>query len=90
MSMSSDLPKAIVRILSNPVYMIVLLGACFHVLISGYGTFLPKYLEMNFGLTAAKASILTGKSISIVNYVCYHYFPKEFYVLTDDCKQNDI
>lgn len=57
-----DLPKAIGRLLRNPVFVFVLVGCCFNSYLVGFFTFLPKYLETYFGYSASFASILTGMS----------------------------
>ena len=55
-----DLPKAISRLLRNPVFVFVLAGCCFNSYLIGFFTFLPKYLETYFGYSASFASVLTG------------------------------
>jgi hypothetical protein len=60
MVLFTDLPKAMWRLVSNPILICNMAGACFNIFLVGYATFFPKYLEVQFGMTAAKASILTG------------------------------
>ena len=56
-----DLPTAIKLLLLNPTYMFFMLGACLHnFLLNGFLTFLPKYMEHQFGLTASDASFYSG------------------------------
>lgn len=56
-----DLPRALYRLFKNKMYLMIVCAMCFEVYISGFFTFLPKYLEQHFGLTASNASIMTGK-----------------------------
>lgn len=50
------------RILSNRVFMLVTLGFCFEItIISGFMTFLPKYIEHQFDVDNSLANIYTGK-----------------------------
>jgi len=56
-----DVPRSVVRVCCNPVYLCIILGACSHVTLVGFATFLTKYLQAHFGITAALASIYTGK-----------------------------
>ena len=55
-----DLPRACWRLLINPVYMTLIISLCITFSISGYTTFLPKYLQFYFGLSASWASVYTG------------------------------
>lgn len=49
------------RILSNRVFMLVTLGFCFEItIISGFMTFLPKYIEHQFDVDNSLANIYTG------------------------------
>lgn len=57
----ADLPRACWRLLINPVYMCLIISLCLTFSISGYTTFLPKYLQFNFGLSASWASVYTGR-----------------------------
>jgi hypothetical protein len=43
--------------------VLIICGACFDVYLSGSSALLPKYLELQFQITAAIASILTGETI---------------------------
>ncbi|ELU15238.1 hypothetical protein CAPTEDRAFT_212824 [Capitella teleta] len=62
-----DMPKALLRLIKNPVIVFVTCGTCFNVYLSGFSTFMPKYIEQQFQTTASMASILTGV-ISVFNY----------------------
>jgi len=56
-----DVPRSVWRVCCNPIYMCVVLGTCCHVSsYVGFATFLTKYLQAHFGITAALASIYTG------------------------------
>lgn len=60
-----DIPQSMLRLVSNPVYIVTCLGACMELMIvSGFVVFLPKYLETQFSLGKSQASVLTG-SIAI-------------------------
>ncbi|ELU09016.1 hypothetical protein CAPTEDRAFT_83735, partial [Capitella teleta] len=54
----SDFPAAFVRLMKNPLLVCLLVGSSFNVYLSGYSTFVPKYLAMQFQMTASMASIL--------------------------------
>ncbi|XP_065566168.1 solute carrier organic anion transporter family member 74D-like isoform X2 [Artemia franciscana] len=56
-----DFPTALKRLLSNKILMLNNIGGLFVVFaISGYITFLPKYMQVQFQQTAVTASILNG------------------------------
>lgn len=60
-----DIPRSMLRLVCNPVYVITCLGACMElIIVSGFVVFLPKYLETQFSLGKSEASIFTG-SIAI-------------------------
>ncbi len=58
----SDLPLAPYHLAKNPVYMVMIIALSFEVYLMGFNTFLPKYLQQHFGLTASKASVVAGKA----------------------------
>ncbi|GMT03456.1 hypothetical protein PENTCL1PPCAC_25630, partial [Pristionchus entomophagus] len=56
-----DFPLVISDLLRNPVYVSMVLGWMFgSYLISGYGTYLPKYIETQFGRSASMADLYAG------------------------------
>ncbi|CAH1798879.1 unnamed protein product [Owenia fusiformis] len=56
-----DLPKSLLRLLLNPVFMGLTVAYSFFVFwIVGYSAFLPKYIEAHFNVTATTANMLTG------------------------------
>ncbi|XP_017153695.1 solute carrier organic anion transporter family member 5A1 [Drosophila miranda] len=56
-----DIPKSMLRLVKNPVYIVTCLGACMELMIvSGFVVFLPKYLETQFSLGKSQANIFTG------------------------------
>ena len=57
------MPAAVCRLLSDPIYLILLLGTGVEVYMFGFTAFLPKYLSLQFGISASMASILVGKHI---------------------------
>ena len=60
----SDLPRACWRLLSNPLYVTLITSICFSFSLTGYTTFLPKYLQFYFGVSASWASVYSGTSYS--------------------------
>lgn len=61
LSVFSDIPVSMWRLLKNPVYVVTCLGACMELMIvSGFVVFLPKYLETQFSLGKSQASVFTG------------------------------
>ena len=56
-----DFPSAVARLLSNRILLYRTASSVLHILpIAGLYTFLPKYLESQFQLTAAKANMISG------------------------------
>lgn len=56
-----DFPKAVKRLLGNQVLMLRTASSVLHILpIAGLYTFLPKYLESQFRMTAHKANMISG------------------------------
>ncbi|XP_064619555.1 uncharacterized protein LOC135482995 [Lineus longissimus] len=52
------LVKALKRLLTNPIYMSIILGLVFSIFgFIGFFTFIPKYLETQFDITASKAAM---------------------------------
>lgn len=57
-----DFPKAVKRLLRNDILMFRTASSVLHILpIAGLYTFLPKYLESQFRLTAHAANMVSGK-----------------------------
>jgi len=56
----TDLPRSCWRLMTNPLYVALIISVCLSFSISGYTTFLPKYLQFHFGLSASMASVYTG------------------------------
>ncbi|XP_013098358.1 solute carrier organic anion transporter family member 5A1 [Stomoxys calcitrans] len=60
-----DIPHSMLRLVTNPIYIVTCLGACMELMIvSGFVVFLPKYLETQFSVGKSQASVFTG-SIAI-------------------------
>lgn len=60
--MCPDLPKAAVRILSNVTFLFVSLSYTAEcAIVTAFITFIPKFIESQFGIPASSASIYTGK-----------------------------
>lgn len=58
---SPDLPKAAVRILSNVTFLFVSLSYTAEcAIVTAFITFIPKFIESQFGVPASNASIYTG------------------------------
>ena len=56
-----DFPSALRILLCNPTNMLVnLAGATESLLVSGFATFMPKYIQNQYGLTAAMSATLGG------------------------------
>ncbi|XP_053960049.1 uncharacterized protein LOC128864424 isoform X1 [Anastrepha ludens] len=56
-----DIPQSMLRLVTNPVYIVTCLGACMELwIVSGFVVFLPKYLETQFSLGKSQASVFTG------------------------------
>ncbi|GMT33304.1 hypothetical protein PFISCL1PPCAC_24601 [Pristionchus fissidentatus] len=56
-----DFPLVISDLLRNPVYVSMVLGWMFgSYLIAGYGTYLPKYIETQYGQSASMADLYAG------------------------------
>lgn len=60
-----ELPKAAVRILSNVTFLFVSLSyTAESAIVTAFITFIPKFIESQFGIPASSASIYTGKCTS--------------------------
>ncbi|ESO83194.1 hypothetical protein LOTGIDRAFT_92173, partial [Lottia gigantea] len=56
-----DIPRSILRLLKNPIYIITTLGICCEIaIVSGFVVFLPKYIETQFGTSTSVANLFTG------------------------------
>jgi len=56
-----ELPKAIKALLTNPTYMFIAFGGAMDGFsVAGLSTFLPKFLQAQYGFTASLASVLVG------------------------------
>ena len=57
-----DLPTAIFQLMKIPPFLfITFAGATEGLITSGFATFMPKFIQNQFGVTAGWASMLTGK-----------------------------
>ena len=55
-------PKIVWALIRNPPFLFtVLAGASEGILTSGFATFVPKFIQNHFGVTAARAALYTGK-----------------------------
>ena len=58
-----DLPNAAKVLISNPTFVALsLAGATEGVLLAGFATFMPKFLESQFSVQASSAALIVGKS----------------------------
>uniref|UniRef100_A0A4W3JHK7 Solute carrier organic anion transporter family member n=1 Tax=Callorhinchus milii TaxID=7868 RepID=A0A4W3JHK7_CALMI len=56
-----DFPMALMMMLKNSVFMCLTISTCTEMVsLAGLGTFLPKFMETQFGQTASQAAILGG------------------------------
>lgn len=71
---SSDLPKAALRILSNMTFLFVSLSYTAEcAIVTAFITFIPKFIESQFGIPASNASIYTGKCFCKLFLLFYIY-----------------
>ena len=61
--LNSDLPVAMIRLVKNKLYMAIIFAICVKIYMGGFMTFLPKYIALQFGITASVASILSGNPL---------------------------
>lgn len=72
---SPDLPKAALRILSNMTFLFVSLSYTAEcAIVTAFITFIPKFIESQFGIPASNASIYTGKSLYSVSVTFFFLF----------------
>lgn len=65
-----DFPKAVKRLLKNDILVFRTASSVLHILpIAGLYTFLPKYLESQFRLTAHHANMISGSSPLFLSYM---------------------
>lgn len=56
-----QIPRSILTLLKNPTYMLISIGGAFDgMCISGLSTFLPKYIQVQYGYTAGVSALLFG------------------------------
>lgn len=54
-------PRVLLRTLSHPIFLLVVLSqVCTSSMVAGMATFLPKFLERQFSVTASYANLLIG------------------------------
>lgn len=61
-----ELPRAAIRILSNVTFLFVSLSyTAESAIVTAFITFIPKFIESQFGIPASNASIYTGKALPL-------------------------
>lgn len=56
-----DIPKSIYALLKNKIYTVACLCICSEMfIVIGFAGFLPKYLEIEYQISKAKASMIAG------------------------------
>ncbi|KAK3727107.1 hypothetical protein RRG08_048210 [Elysia crispata] len=56
-----EIPRAVLALIKNPVYTIMLPAICCEIcIVSGFVVFLPKYIESQFGTSTSLANLFTG------------------------------
>ena len=78
-----DIPKVIWKLLTNPTYMFInFAGASDGMTIAGLSTFLPKFIQFQYGYSAGFAAILMGIIIIPAGgmYVCLFIFNYFIYI----------
>lgn len=71
-----ELPRAAVRILSNMTFLFVSLSyTAESAIVTAFITFIPKFIESQFGIPASNASIYTGKALPFRRETCKYYTP---------------
>lgn len=54
-------PRVLLRTLRHPIFLLVVLSqVCMSSMVAGMATFLPKFLERQFSVTASYANLLIG------------------------------
>ncbi|XP_053160137.1 solute carrier organic anion transporter family member 4C1-like isoform X5 [Hemicordylus capensis] len=62
-----DFPVALWRLLKNPVFMSLIIAASLEsIQVTGFATFLPKYIEHQFGYSASYSATLAGCAASYI------------------------
>ena len=66
---AAELPRGLAELVRNPVYVSMVVGWIFgSYLVGGYGTYLPKFIETQYGQTAAMADVYSGFPFSRLVY----------------------
>lgn len=82
----TDIPATVLRLLTNNVYTLLILGIGLKALrTAGLTAFNPKYMEVHFGLTASESNIFGGQFIHLKSeyiYIRTVYYSFLMYTLT--------
>lgn len=61
-----DAPMVFWIIIKNPTFLLATLAACTEgIVVSGFATFVPKFIQNQYGQTASFAAVLTGMESAI-------------------------
>ena len=73
-------------LLKNPINMLLIFAAVLEALVtSGFSTFMPKFIQNQYGQTAGAAAMIGGNfgrfSMVLMFDLSLHYYPTTFYSL---------
>lgn len=62
-----DFPGALAKLLRNPVYLLLNLATVFEmIIVTGFLTYVPKYLQTQFDVKSSEANLYTGMSSGFI------------------------
>jgi len=57
-------PKAIIRLITNPIYVLTVIAICSDWSVLSFMSFMPKYFEVHFQKTASAANLMGGEAVT--------------------------
>lgn len=78
-SFPEEFPKAMIRLVTNPIYVLTVFAICSDWSALGFMLFMPKYLEVQFQQTASVANLLGGRTFPVVVLTQYKYFEQHLF-----------
>ena len=63
----ADLPKALVRLAKNPLYICIIIAMTCNFYLIGFFTFIPKYIQKYYLQTPAVSSLVAGMILQTMN-----------------------